>query len=505
MLQSSSFPAAPTPTTTIADVLQLNKLQRFDLMAIPSSILDKRCSGAGQIIIDVRLVDGSKDPRSTATEPANATMPLTLFFKNNSEFESFEGHVGRSPILFMALSGNVADNKEVKVTSIKNISWWQPSSGHKHDAMTAQAQTLCDTDAPVADVVSLPTFVPQENIDYTNVPATLTACSLLDLKVNHGALLGDATEHLYQLNHVYVTPPTTEDKIIFEDRLFGVFDCWDYSKKIQVGFRAKAMLSLAGLEPTGTAEEYQTALASGGLRHPVLASVRVRVKRKTEAQSAGRADATEHSQTSNDVSTVVVEAEPLNLAEAPDIPNDSVEAIHGLLAAGSAPTSERLVATTLEDLKPSPFYNMVIRGEPSDKALVLLQFSQRSLGAQISNGFRLATDNVKDACDAESEKKYGAIACCTIEKSPDFTAAGKGSLAFAVICKVVSASKPQHTVEFYIESMEPVVSDHRDRAVATIKQLQRVASVESRNATASTEAAWQQRKCRRLQRYPTMM
>ena len=93
----------------------------FDLVAIPSHILDKRRSTAGQPIADIRLVDGSKDPRSSASEPPNATMPITVFFKNDVEFASLEGNVGRSPILLMALSGNVHNNKEVKFATIKKM------------------------------------------------------------------------------------------------------------------------------------------------------------------------------------------------------------------------------------------------------------------------------------------------------------------------------------------------------------------------------------------------
>ena len=122
MLQSASFPKAPTPVTTIADILQLKQRQRFDLMAIPSEILDERRSGAGQNIADVRLVDGSRNPLSSATEPVNATLPLTLFFLSSADFQSFKEHVGRSPILFMCLSGNVEKGNPVKVTTTKGAS-----------------------------------------------------------------------------------------------------------------------------------------------------------------------------------------------------------------------------------------------------------------------------------------------------------------------------------------------------------------------------------------------
>ena len=60
LLQSTGFPEAPVPTITIADVLQLRQMQRFDLMAIPAGIIAERGSKTGMRIADVRLVDGSK-------------------------------------------------------------------------------------------------------------------------------------------------------------------------------------------------------------------------------------------------------------------------------------------------------------------------------------------------------------------------------------------------------------------------------------------------------------
>ena len=53
LLQSTSFPQTPVPTVTIADVLQLTQMQRFDLMAIVAKVLDERKSGAGMNIADI--------------------------------------------------------------------------------------------------------------------------------------------------------------------------------------------------------------------------------------------------------------------------------------------------------------------------------------------------------------------------------------------------------------------------------------------------------------------
>jgi len=189
MLQSTKFPGTPCPTTTIADILTLKQMQRFDLMAIPVSILLERRSGAGQIIADVRLIDGSKDPRDKADAPANATIPVTLWFKSNEEFAAFKEHIGCTPLLFMCLAGNLGKDKKVNVSTLKDQSWWEKASGTKCDLMKAQADMLCDASTARADVAQLVTFQPMEAADYTGVPATLSACSLLISRASVKALL----------------------------------------------------------------------------------------------------------------------------------------------------------------------------------------------------------------------------------------------------------------------------------------------------------------------------
>ena len=78
------------------------------------------------------------------------------------------------------------------------------------------------------------------------------------------------------------------------------------------------------------------------------------------------------------INTLVVEAAPVSWDADAQIPNDSVNALHGLLAVGGPRSSERLVAAKLEEIAHSPFYNMTVAGEPAEKALVLLHFTRRA-------------------------------------------------------------------------------------------------------------------------------
>ena len=60
----------------------------------------------------------------------------------------------------------------------------------------------------------------------------------------------------------------------------------------------------------------------------------------------------------------------------------------------------------MDKLKPSPFYNMVADGEPVDKALTLLHFTQRSNGKQLSHGFRIITERVRDPIDGDTTTEF---------------------------------------------------------------------------------------------------
>ena len=373
--------------------------------------------------------------------------------------------------------------------------------------MAEEAAKICGDDVALRDVAALQTFTAAPAADYSSPMATLTACHLVDpMCATPASLLGDATEHLYQLNHVYVTPPTKEDSIkTKDDRLFTRLDVWDATKKITVAFRSKAMLQLASLQKDQD-KEYEQLLATDELRHPLLVSLRLLLQSKPQKPDQ-EATATEHSQTQSDnqLSAVVVEVEPCTFT---DIPDDSVDAIHGLVA-GTAQTSERLAAVPLDKLRPSPFYNMLADGKPVEKALTLLHFTQRSSGKQHKHGFRIITERVQDATvgaatELTKENCYATVALCTVEKSPDFVAA-KDATVMAVISKVVTPSKPlQHAADLYIEAMELVPKDDVASSMAMMSKLHRISNAQSADPATSSEVAWQQRKCRRLLRYPTI-
>ena len=521
MLQSAHMPKAPDPACRIADILLLTQTQRFDLLAVPSEIMDERRNSLTNLpIADVRIKDTSGMDMDGS---ASSSLPITIFFTSNSDMDSFKQHVGKTALLFMCLQGHMGDGaSQLQVKTIKDLFWWQVGVGPRAEEMTAQAQQICGM--RTADVQTLTPFQGNTAADYITVPATLTVCRILDAMTSTTTrdLLGDATEHLYQLNLVYVQRPHRSDTIHVRDgsRLFAQLQCWDYSKSIQLAFRSKAMLQLAGIEPGDTAETtYAAQLQSGDLKHPILASLRVRVsKPKTSATEPGTALQSSdfpQSQSSDNqqslLSAVVVEAEEFVLTE---IPNDAVDAVHGLLAC-LPKTTDHIAALPLQKLQYSPFYNIVADKAPADKALILLCFSKKSVGKNLQGGYRIVTDDVQDATDVANEKKYGTVALCTFETAPDFQivpprGGSKSITALVIISKITQPAKGQHEADLYLEAMHIVPEDQKDQSVVMMHQMHRVSSASQsaygREADASedAQAAWDQRKCRRLHRYPTM-
>ena len=198
------------------------------------------------------------------------------------------------------------------------------------------------------------------------------------------------------------------------------------------------------------------------------------------------------------INTLVVEATPVCWDTDSEIPNDSVDALHGLLATGRPPSSERLVVASLSEIAHSPFYNMTVAGEPAEKPLVLLHFTQRSIGAQQSGGFRLVTDNVVDGSDLvlpqdKEQLEVGIVARCCVERCPDFTAA-KASYALAVVCKAAQPAKPQHALDLYIEAMEPLSKEQISPARETLDKLRSVAAAARTDTEPSDAKAFQQRE-----------
>ena len=99
--------------------------------------------------------------------------------------------------------------------------------------------------------------------------------------------------------------------------------------------------------------------------------------------------------------------------------------------------------------------------------------------------------------------KVGIVARCNFERCPNFTAA-KASYALAVVCKATPPTKSQHGLDLYIEAMEGLSKDQISYARETHAKLRSIAAAHRTESKPSQQKAFQQRKCRRLLRHPTI-
>ena len=92
-----------------------------------------------------------------------------------------------------------------------------------------------------------------------------------------------------------------------------------------------------------------------------------------------------------------------------------------------------------------------------------MHFTQRSIGAQQSGGFRLVTDNVVDGSDLvlprdKEQLEVGIVARCCVERCPDFTAA-KASYALAVVLRAAQLAKKVGLQQGYFIDLREVDAD----------------------------------------------
>ena len=153
---------------------------------------------------------------------------------------------------------------------------------------------------------------------------------------------------------------------------------------------------------------------------------------------------------------------------------------------------------------------MEANGNGADKALAMLEFSERTVGQTLKNGgFRVTYDRVTDYTDdstkeASNKNSYGVIAICSIEKSVNFRAS-KDEVHLVVITRVTAPAKSnKHRADLYIEAMERVLPENVQNMKTAMLQLQHVTSVSRADDFTKEQTEVRNNKCRKLGSYPTL-
>ena len=278
------------------------------------------------------------------------------------------------------------------------------------------------------------------------------------------------------------------------------------------------MLALSGLDPNDT-DEYQRRFRDNELAYPLWASLRILVTKKATEHTADTLAEPSQVAQGTQLRFIVVEAAEQDLAMRP---TRALSDLNALLL-NLMNQTDRLVPCKVDDLRASPFYNIEIspNDEAVDKALVLIRATQKSVGKNIANAFRVVTDNLTDPFltnVAEQHACIRAVGLCNFENADDFkiakTNTTAGSLALAIIGKVSQGTPTdgqKSSYDIYIDKVQQIEESQWENVkrlmLAMIKLTTKVTWSEEYMRTPwnkrSPETPWTMKKCRKLSACPT--
>ena len=211
---------------------------------------------------------------------------------------------------------------------------WRPTrTGEKAIQLTTEAEVLQST-TDVKCITKRLDFVPTEKMDFITAEATLTNCHLLRTVLRATDSLPNAeTSHLFQLNHVRIIEPAAGATVTTETgglRLWVPVVIEDYSGQVELRMREKAALEFSGLE---SCNQFCEEVRIGGLNFPVLASIRVLVRKQTPAteESDKQIEKETNSASEHNISAVIMEATEQLVGEPKALPNASMHYLGELM------------------------------------------------------------------------------------------------------------------------------------------------------------------------------
>ncbi len=548
LLQSQiPMPMAAQPPGSIIDIvglqLQSGGVHRFDITALcsVSAVRYSQTRAGLRCIVDVTLIDGS-----TTAVGKKAELSFALFVackevsKPPPDMEAFLSVVeSDDPISFFALNAKRPSGGAMEITTSSEF-FWIAANGTKAECLKSRSSEL--KSLKDEDKTKLTTaWEPSSTRDYEAEQCSQTTCALLDACGGQNAHL--AHDKVFQLNFTEVQPPSSADEILTKDgsRLWMRVQVADFTGKIEVGLREKAALQLAGLDHTDPAskETFKALHAADDLRFPMLSSIRVILTCKQKAKPDGTEASFQLSQADEptDVFMTIVIAEEQNLEAKPK--KSMLELLEFMKVL--EPRTDGIVPAMLSSIQPSAHYPMAIKqlaslpvgasepgmselqssdtsslAKPCDKALVMVFSTNPSKQEKLREGaYRLETNQVKCALDADDSETYTITAMCseTSLRQFDLTAPRSGNKRQAALLVLTSVAAPvaSESKSFACQSMHLLTNDEVPLALSLMKGLLYVADRNINEGTCkrpewqSSESSPVERlsKCRKLGYCPT--
>jgi len=503
---------APAAQEELQSILALAQTQRVDLTALIADIsaVRRETTAFGiRDIVDVTLVDGSKQGDAENQVKAQVTIFFGSSDRGPASLKSMQdAHESNTVVTFYGLtcipqSGGVCNFKTGQSF------FWEAAAGNYAKMARLQAQAVELVSAPGSLITK--TWDPtQSTRQFAEEPAVHSVCGWIAalLRPATGDLASSSAEgddEVFQINHCHVAVPSPGACILTNkgDRIWlQNIRIMDATGSFTVAVREKAALALSGLD---SKEAFEAAHATDNISFPVLASVRVHVTKQKDSDSSQSQDGGAAEPTF--LNAVLVETEDQSIDAMPTSALLELQPILQKLAL----STEELKIATLKDFAVLPHVGMAVDKVKCELGLVLIGATARSDFQKFGEGYRLVTKNVWDIgfgtsslspqdCQAGKDTGFDLVAICTEHNLTEYKMAPprKAGVQFALVVvsdlhhvpHAASAAEPGRK-SFMVERIQLI--ENAERMTACQKMLAKLAYARGKftfEGTKKDRSAW---------------
>ena len=245
-MQSSTEVPTPQPDLIVADCLGFKKNQRFDVIALVTSVSEARPVVLARHVVDVRLVDGSTDKEGKLAE-----LKVSLFYNSSTSADpmnDLRSHANSTQAFFFFSLQAKEARGGIAVESTHDF-FFEKAKGTKADKLHQEAVALHSKPQDERRVIENE-FVPTgDTTDYSTVLGTETfTCLLNSMSSETGVATIDSDKTVWQINWCEVTWPNSEE-VCTKDcaRIWFKTNVLDLCGQITVWVDEKSALSLSNL------------------------------------------------------------------------------------------------------------------------------------------------------------------------------------------------------------------------------------------------------------------
>ena len=521
---SAAVPVQPCPTGTVADKMELERHQHFDITALVKEVSALRPTSNGRNVFDVCLIDGSKDQKTGKVK----TMTTALYSaeEKGTQQHTFANNCkqNRIPVTFFLLQGSKEGDKFTFSSARKgSVMVETTSSSEKAKELAATATELMSDDDTQA-------FDQKEFLarDFSAEKGTETTCKLFTTLSHHESGIPDLDEEetLWQIGWGRLHEPTSGETIHSSDgkRLWFLVTFRDSTHHLRLYITEKAALQMTKHPDS---DSFAAAHDAGKLWFPMICSIKILRKRKN-LTSAGSAAQPPHTL---EFDSHIVEAVAQDLTEVPT--KQSIPL--GDMLASRMDAVEVFLPAALHMVQKSVHYSMTVHyapqellvdfsstGEsnPTPTTTLIRQCSQvfalveattpSQLDTVGADGYKLTTSNVKDLL-VDSVATYTLTAFCTLDNLQDFKLDPPRSMKSQAALIVISDIIPKASLTFIVDSVMLISRDEVKAAISSMKKLLYFTSAATQiNTRKRQQQQWSDTyspakalKCRTLSRHPT--